>query len=105
MAFWPYIYGAMRKAHDQARTKPAIRNNRQVERNIIAPSNDHICKRYIVAQMRIIRAHTLRYCANTGSDVRLLRNPRRDVTLLRESNFRPAGRHIIALADFAAHVL
>lgn len=55
--------------------------------------------------MRIIRAHTLQYCANTGSDVRLLRNPRLDVTLLRMSNFRPVRRHIIALAHFAAHVL
>lgn len=105
MAFWPYIYGAMRGAYEKARTRPAIRNIRQAERNIIAPSNIHKAKRKIIAQMRIIHAHTLRYCANAKPDIRLLRNPRHDVTLLRESNFRPVRRHIIAQPHFAAHVL
>ena len=112
MAFRLYIYRPMRGAYAKAFTLPAPRNNReakrniwQAPRNIIAPRNIHKAKRKIVAQMRIIYAHTLRYCANTGPDVRLLRDPRRDVTLLRMSNFRPVRRHIIALAHFAAHVL
>jgi hypothetical protein len=112
MAFWLYIYGPMRGAYAKAFAFPAPRNNREAQRNIeqaprniIAPRNIHKAKRKIIAQMRIIRAHRFRYCANAGSDVRLLRNSRRDVTLLREGNFRPAGRHIIALAHFAAHVL
>lgn len=105
MAFRLYIIGDMQAAYAQARTTPAIRNNRQVERNILAPRNIHKAKGKIVAQMRIIRAHTLRYCAKAKPDVRLLRDPRLDVTLLREGNFRPVRRNIIARTHFAAHVL
>ena len=103
MAFWPYIIGAIQGVYGRACPFSAIRNNRkarrnswQARRNTIARRNNYKCKRNIIAPGRAFVALTLECCVYPyGRDI-LLRDCADDVTLLRESNFRPVPRNIIA---------